>query len=312
MPIKIVSPSEPVDIRNVKVLLMGQPGIGKTTLANTANKPLLLDFDGGSYRSLNRQPTVNIDKWSDVESISRDDVAGFKTIVIDTIGRCLDVISDDLMSKDPKMSAGGQLSLRGYGALKMRFRAWLNRLTLWDLDVVMLAHTKEESRDDDTVFRVDAQGSSKEEVYKQADMMGRLFSSGGKRVLDWNPTDAGFGKNPGELETSVVPHVSSDSAFLKSQIETTLDRLCSNANSIQRQKERIDELHSEWAQKLTTATAFNRKMQELIDANAPFTEKKLLLKVADNADVMFDRTAKAFVSVDRIAEEEEAVEEGAF
>ena len=48
-------------------------------------------------------------------------------------------------------------------------------------------------------LRVDGAGSGKEEVYKLADMMCRVVSQGGKRFIDWNPSDSGFGKNPGDL-----------------------------------------------------------------------------------------------------------------
>ena len=38
---------KPIPVKHISVLLLGTPGIGKTTLANTAEDALLLDFDRG-------------------------------------------------------------------------------------------------------------------------------------------------------------------------------------------------------------------------------------------------------------------------
>jgi predicted ATPase len=54
----------------VKMMIYGQAGMGKSTLALSAPKPLLLDFDGGVKRiNLNHTKdvdTVQVEKWSDI------------------------------------------------------------------------------------------------------------------------------------------------------------------------------------------------------------------------------------------------------
>ena len=49
----------------IKALIYGQAGTGKTTLALSAPKPLLFDFDGGIHRvnSAHRVDAVQIKKY---------------------------------------------------------------------------------------------------------------------------------------------------------------------------------------------------------------------------------------------------------
>ncbi len=55
------------------------------------------------------------------------------------------------------------------------------------------------------IERLDVQGGSKGEIYKAADAMGRLSITNGQRWLRFSPTDAAFGKNPGQLEPVKLP-----------------------------------------------------------------------------------------------------------
>ena len=71
MGIKIVKAGEPIQVTTAVALILGVPGIGKTTLANSAEKPLLLDFDRGSHRGMNRPDTVLIDSWKEIEDLQQ-------------------------------------------------------------------------------------------------------------------------------------------------------------------------------------------------------------------------------------------------
>jgi hypothetical protein len=125
------------------------------------------------------------------------------------------------------MGNGGALSIQGYGVLKSRFGAFLNLLNSFGKDVVLVAHMEEKQRGDDIIERLDVQGGSKNEIYKSADAMGRLVIENGQRWLKFSPTDAAFGKNPGQLDALAVPHFSKPefSNFLAGVIAATKDRL---------------------------------------------------------------------------------------
>ena len=153
------------------------------------------------YRAFNRKASVTVVSWPDVASMTAEDLAPFKTIVVDTAGRCLDVLSQDIISGNPKMGRGdGSLSLQGFGALKSRFAAWQSFLRTQGKDIILICHMDEQKNGDDTQERIDAQGSSRNEIYKSSDAMCRIrLDSKDQRYLDFDPRQGGFGKNPAQL-----------------------------------------------------------------------------------------------------------------
>lgn len=225
MPLKITRAADPIKVERLNVVLYGPPGIGKTTLGFTADSPLLLDFDHGSYRASGRKDTVQVSSWQDVTDITADDLGPYRTIVVDTAGRALDHLTADIIRRNPKAGRGGALTLQGYGSLKAEFSAWLKSMNSFGLDVVLIAHMDEQRNGDDIIERLDVQGGSKGEIYKAADAMGRLAIREGKRLLTFSPTDAAFGKNPGQLEPLPIPTNDKAPDFLAGVINRIKDRL---------------------------------------------------------------------------------------
>ena len=203
-----ISKAETRQIESIAAVIYGFPNSGKTTLSLSAKNPLLIDFDRGVHRAGNKtgKDVVFIDSWRDVEQITLKDLEPFDTIIIDTIGTCIDYLSLDIIEKDPKCGSGGVLAgFRGYGALKARFAGFINMLRSASSDVIMIAHVKEEMKKDDVVERIVASGSSKDMVYQSADIMGRIFINETKqRVISFNPTMTAYGKNVG-LEDYILP-----------------------------------------------------------------------------------------------------------
>lgn len=227
MALKITRAADPITVERLNVCLYAQPGIGKTSLAFTAETPLLLDFDQGSYRAANRKDVVQVADWRDVAGITADDLAGYATVIIDTAGRALDVLASDIIRRNAKMGRGGALTLQGYGQLKSEFVAFLKLVNGFGKDVVLIAHMDEQRNGDEIIERLDVQGGSKGEIYKAADAMGRIAIREGKRVLNFSPTDAAFGKNPGQLDPLPIPHKDSPEfdGFLAGVIAQIKDRL---------------------------------------------------------------------------------------
>ena len=69
----------------VKMMIYGQAGMGKSTVALSAPKPLLLDFDNGVKRMnmahLENIDTVQVTSWSDVQQVLQEDLSAYQTIV---------------------------------------------------------------------------------------------------------------------------------------------------------------------------------------------------------------------------------------
>ena len=71
----------------VKMMIYGQAGMGKSTVALSAPKPLLLDFDNGVKRMnmahLENIDTVQVTSWSDVQQVLQEvQVSCLKPMVV--------------------------------------------------------------------------------------------------------------------------------------------------------------------------------------------------------------------------------------
>ena len=294
MSIKIIPAGEPIRIKNIVTLILAPPGYGKTSLANTAADPLLLDFDRGSHRSLGRPNTILIDQWADVADLGRDDLGPYKTLIADTGGRLLEVMAADIISRDGKMGTStGQPSLKGFGALKGEFRTWLRTVTSWGSNIVIVAHATEERHGDEVKLRVDAQGSSKNEIYKAADLMGRISIEQGKRIIDWNPSDSGFGKNPAGLPREAIPDPAVSPGYLQGCITKTINHITKANEESNAEEERLRELRAHFG-KFNTADEFTKRAKAMTETNAARADKAILMAVAKTKGFVIDKTTKVF------------------
>lgn len=223
MSLKIVKQSEPMIVERINMAIYSPPGLGKSTLAFTAHNPILLDCDKGAYRAANRKDAVEVNSWDDIAVITASDLEPYNTVILDTAGRALDFLTQDIIAKNPKMGRGGALTLQGFGELKAKFAAWLRMVRTFGKDVILIAHMDEQRSGDDVIERLDVQGGSKGEIYKSVDAMGRLFTKNGKRYVDFNPRENSFGKNPCNLDVLEVPLA--DGEFLGKLLATIKERL---------------------------------------------------------------------------------------
>jgi len=293
MALRITRSADPIKVERLTVVVYAAPGIGKSSLAFTADTPLLLDFDNGSHRAANRKDTVRVSDWSDVAGITAEDLAPFNTVIVDTAGRALDTLTADIIRINPKHGRGGALTLQGYGELKARFTSFLKLLNSFGKDVVLIAHMDEQRNGDDIIERLDVQGGSKGEIYKAADAMGRLVISNGKRQLRFSPTDAAFGKNPGQLEPLDVPDMAAPEfdGFLASVI----DRIKSRLNELtEDQREAVAE--QQWFRdnlpKVEDVAGVNELLPRAITAGTVC--KTLLHKRATELGLAFDKKAAEY------------------
>jgi hypothetical protein len=207
----LIKKTEPLKERPVFIVIYGGPGLGKTSLGNTANNPILLDFDRGVDRSINRQDTLAPLDW---EEVQREDQAGlfknYSTVIIDTAKAALD---DYLMTYVRRMDAKlVKNKLQAYGAIGDEFKVFVNNRRGEAGDIVIIAHSKEEKEGDLTKYWPDITGQSYQLVLRIADQVGFMYSENNKRMIRWDPTDATKGKNVARLPVTEIPDAG-DPAF---------------------------------------------------------------------------------------------------
>lgn len=294
--LRITKATDVIEVKTITVCIYAGPGRGKSTLGFTATKPLLLDFDHGSYRAGNRGDSVQIESWADVSNITAQDLAPFSTLIVDTAGRALDFLSAAIIRDNPKMGrGGGSLSLQGFGELKTRFVNWLTFVRSLGLDVVLIAHSDEKQQGDEMLERLDIQGSSKNEIYKVSDSMGRLYLKDGKRVLNFNPTDTAFGKNAAQLPPMEIPNFVTEPNFLGGVI----DQIKAALNKQSEDQVTVAGLLADWKAKIDEANSadeFNALIPttQASDARVRDNVKRLLTKAAKAKGFAFDKKTGAF------------------
>lgn len=301
MALPIIKGTDPIEIKQVKILVYGQPGAGKSSLGFTTLYPLCLDFDKGAYRSEYRKDIVDISKWSDTAKITAEDLKPYNTIIIDTLGRCLDYLTLDIINNDAKMSRkDGALTMQGYGALKTRFTKWVTSLTLLGKDVVMIAHDKEDKDGDNRIIRPDITGGSYNEIMKLIDFVGYCYIDNEKRILNFNPTEKTIGKNSAGFKPLIIPNFKEEPDYMTKLIATMKSSLGKSANS-QLSTESVVKSYKEKIDALLDVEQFNTLLIDLRELHKAGKKKEveqiraLLDNKASSSNIEYIADKKAYV-----------------
>ena len=296
MALTIVKADEPYVVEHVILEISSDPGLGKSTLAYGAETPVLLDFDGGAFRALGRKDTAPVKNWADVTKMTAKDFEGKKTIVVDTVGRALDYLTRHIIAGNAKMGAsGGGLTLQGWGALRSQFNTWLSDLRAFDVDIVLLVHSAEQQSGDVIKQRIDVQGSTKNMIHQSATAIGYIYTDNNIRRIGWDPSDSYFGKNPlGALANVPIPDISVNPSYLadciaqlKAAINTTTETQAEEAKRVAYLTETINGLNG--------VDEFNEYREMLLANEANATDKRLLLMVAQERGLRYNRDTSTFV-----------------
>ena len=231
------------------------------------------------------------------QSWGSGDLKDYNTIVVDTAGRAIDSLAADIIANNPKAGRGdGSLTLQGFGTLKSRFAQWQGFLRSLGKDLVLVCHMDEQKNGDDTMERIDAQGSSKNEIYKSSDAMCRIRLDGKDgRYLDFNPRAGGFGKNPAQLPQMPFPHPDQNPHFLGDVIKQIKDSI----NKItQVQAEAVSEA-KEWeaaVAEASTVDAINLLVMMSKERKSSVMQKGLITKKAKELGLEFDKATGKYAA----------------
>lgn len=188
----------------IKMMVYGQAGMGKTTFALSSEKPLLLDFDNGVKRvnmsHLDGVDIVQISSWTDVQMVLRENLSEYRTIVVDTIGKMGDYITQYVCgNKQPQ--------LRDWGKMNGVYTDFLRQLDMMGKNLVFVAHRDTRKEGDDTIYIPALRDKWYNIIVSGLDLLGYLEmkSEGGrqKRTITFDPTNRNDGKNTCNLASEM-------------------------------------------------------------------------------------------------------------
>ena len=191
------------------IMIYGQPGVGKTTLALSAGKPcLLLDFDNGAKRiaPAHRHDHVGfvpVKSWKDIVELLNDrtQLEPFKVIIVDTVGKMMDFI---ISSVNPSM----RLRLNDWGKVNSAFKDFNRTLASLGKTIVYVAHRDIRHEGEDMVFVPSMRERNYTSIVTELDMLGyvEMRAEGGvvSRTITFDPTTRNDGKNTCRMPASMV------------------------------------------------------------------------------------------------------------
>lgn len=294
----------------IKMMVYGQAGMGKTTLALSAPKPLLLDFDNGVKRvnmnHLEGVGVVQVTSWKDVEEVLREDLSEFQTIVVDTIGKMMDfIIAHKCGTRQP--------SIRDWGGINQEFTGFVRNLSMLNKNIVFVAHRDTRKDGDDVVFIPALREKSYNSIVTELDLLGYLemksVNGRQERTITFDPTSRNDGKNTCSLPSVMnIPCIinggnatGSNEFILKQVIVPYLDMLEDKKKEQERYNALMDEI-KESILLITDARGANEfsagiKNMEHVGSSLMMA-RSLFSKRVNELGLIFDQTTRQYKDKD--------------
>lgn len=296
----IIKKSDVFPKRPVIIVIYGTPGVGKTSLFNTSKNPILLDCDRGADRSVNRQDTIVATNWKEVMQ-DEGEIKNYSTLGIDTAKAVLDdFLMTHVIEQDYKLKTN---KLKAYGEIGDEFKFFVNKRRNEGIDIVVIAHAKEEKDGDLIRLSPDVTGQSKDLLLRIADQVGFLTMVNNKRTLTFEPTDRTIGKNVAKLPTMEIPD-ENDPAFLSFMadiIEKVKESIQKQSEAQKEALEKVRELTSaietmetpEQAMEISNEIMKLTKMQQ-VGLRKIFSEKTTSIGIKYNKETkVFERCTQS-------------------
>lgn len=182
-------------------IVYGSPGVGKTTLALSAPKPVLIDFDRGvsRVRAQHRKATIVCNTYEEVlADVHSKEMSGFETIIIDTGGSFVTFLKDWAFRTQPgcKTKGGDFNGLKGFGSVKSEFGKFTEEIkTVLNKNIIYVFHSQEQAdKDGNPTQRLLCEGSVRNTVWNPCDFGGYVQIINGKRYICFTPEQEYFAK----------------------------------------------------------------------------------------------------------------------
>ena len=187
------------EAKKIRILIAGYPGIGKSTVALSAPRPLHVDIDHGIDRIEPRYRKDFIQPKSYEEILTDlvpENLTDYDSLVFDTGGKLISLMSLWAAKQDPKYrQRDGSLSLKGYGVVGKEFNRLMD-YCFYELDknIIIVFHAIEDKDGDNTRLRIKVEGQTKNNVWENQDLGGFVEMYGNDRTIGFSNCERYFAK----------------------------------------------------------------------------------------------------------------------
>lgn len=293
-------------------IIYGSPGVGKTTLALSAPKPILIDFDDGvsRVRAAHRAPTIVCSTYEEVlADIDSPEMKEFETIIIDTGGSFVTFLKDWAFrtKADAKTKAGQFNSLKGFGYVKSEFASFTDKIkTVLKKNVIYVFHSVEQAdKDGNPIQRLMCEGSCRNTVWNPCDFGGYVQMIGNKRMICFSPTQEYFAKGThgitGEMPIPVLDD-KTPNTFMTKLFEDARKSIIAENDAYAPQKAKYEEAMADVrtiVDSVTDLDTANQALDLISDLDHALTSKKeagaMLTEKCKALGMKYDGKAKAYV-----------------
>lgn len=207
-----IAPAE-VKLPTLKVLIYGSAGVGKTTFAGTAPKPLVIDVERGSRSLLNVNNPVDVLEFRSIDQVEatvqylkngNPAFDKYDTIVLDSITEMQARLIDQQLRE---MGGGYKLEWSGWSENSQRIRMLINSFRDIEKNLICVAHDKLEKDDLTglTIIKPQLTPALSKTIAGIFDIVAYLrIDSKGQRVLRLQPTKTILAKSRLSLPEEIV------------------------------------------------------------------------------------------------------------
>lgn len=298
--------------KKIRRLIAGYPGIGKTTLALSAPKPLLIDVDKGVLRvnARHRTDTADVQTYDELlKDLRPENLTEYETLVIDTGGQLLDLMKPWAIRQNAKNGQkNGRLTMQGYGVVGAEFARFVNDCFYkLNKNVVVIFHAKEEKDDDSTRLRILVEGSTKDNIWQPMDLGGFMEMEGQNRVIGFTNCERYFAKGTHGIHGKyTIPELGEDTPndFLTRLFEKVQQNIQEDAQRYEAERRAYEAVMERLVPQIEAMTA-----QTILDVQAAIRDAEHCLTSGKEAKHRFkeklkelrmhwDKEAGAYVSDD--------------
>lgn len=306
----MIKKPEEMDFSNHKIamIIAGVAGIGKTTLALSAPKPLLVDLDKGVSRveAKYRSDTMFVNSFEELKNeLASEDLSAYETIVLDTGGKLFELMKPSIIKENPKCGkADGTLSLQGYGVAKKKYGEFVNFVKSLDKNLVIVFHATEvviDQTEQLTGLRIRIEGSTKDEIWDEMDLGAFIEMKGNKRTIGFSNCDRYYAKGThgihGVYEIPNLDNPNAKNTFLADLFKKVNDDLAKEANQAKEYKKLMESL-TPLINESKTAEDLTKAMASIMEAKHVSTSKDelrfALMSKAKELNCAYDKDTGTF------------------